>query len=97
MPINQTEDLPAMDGPGVAVKKIRAMEDAFDALLGARNNRMRWAKKEKEEQAKLIYLFHKHELRQYVFDDRCYILDGTEKVRLKPKDEQPEAAPDEAA
>ncbi len=89
----RTDDLPAMDGEGVATVKLKRMDDAFDELIGARNNRMRWAKKEKESQAVLIHLFHKHNLAMYVFDDRCYILDGKEMVRLKPKDEERETPP----
>lgn len=82
------DDLDGIEGEGVSAVKIKAMDEAFDALLGARGNRMKWAAKEKEAQTVLIDLFHKKELKMYVFDDRTYILADIEKVKLKPKDEE---------
>lgn len=84
----RNEDLPGVEGEGVSPVKIKAMDEAFDALLGARGNRMKWATKEKEAQTALIDLFHKTDLKLYVFDDRTYILADIEKVKLKPKDEE---------
>lgn len=84
----KSQDLPAMEGEGVAPRKIKAVDELFDSLLGARSNRMKWAKKEKEVQTDLIALMEKHELQLYVFDDRVYILADIKKVKLKPKDEE---------
>ena len=82
------DELAGVEGEGVSAVKIKSVDDAFDSLLGARGNRMRWGKKEKEEQNRLIALFKKHNLSTYVFDDRTYILDDIEKIKLKPKDEE---------
>jgi hypothetical protein len=84
---SKTDDLPAMNGPGVESVRIKSVDDAFDTLLGARGNRMKWAGKEKEAQSALIDLFHRNKLKTYNFDDRVYILDDIEKIKLKPKDE----------
>lgn len=80
-------ELDAMDGPGVAAVTIKDVDDAFDILLGARSNRMKWGTKEKEAQAALIELFHKHNLKSYNFDDRVYQLKDIEKIVLAPKDD----------
>jgi hypothetical protein len=84
----QASDLPGMVGEGVESPSIKAVDAAFDTLLGARNNRMKWAGKEKEAQTILIGLFHDNKLKSYNYDDRVYILADIEKIRLKPKDEE---------
>lgn len=43
----KNDDLPGVDGPGVAPVKIKAVSDAFDDLLAHRQNGWRTAKKSK--------------------------------------------------
>jgi hypothetical protein len=81
------DDLAGVEGPGVSVPKIKAVEEAFDALIGARTKRMSWGEKEGEASAALVELFHKHNLRVYTFDDKRYTLKQIEKIKLLPKDE----------
>ncbi len=84
----QNEELPGVEGEGVSAKKIKAVDAAFDELLGARANRMKWGGKEKDAQASLIALMEKHNLTVYMYDDRAYVLADIKKVKLKPKDEE---------
>jgi len=80
-------DLPGVEGPGVSPVRIKAVDEAFDALIGARTKRMSWGEKEAEASAELVALFHKNDLSIYVFDDRKYTLKQIEKIKLLPKDE----------
>lgn len=84
------DELNGVEGEGVSAIKIKALDEAFDSLLGARGNRMKWAKKEKEVQTEVIALMEKHRLDLYMFDDRAYILADIKKVKLKPKDQEDE-------
>lgn len=84
---NKQDDLTGVEGEGVSLKKIKAVDEAFGALLGARGSRMKYATKEKEAQAELIALMEKHNLSIYNYDDRVYVLADIKKVKLKPKDE----------
>jgi hypothetical protein len=81
------QELPAMVGDGVEVVKIKAVEEAFDELLGHRTRRMNAAEKEQAASAVLVALFHKHNLKVYNYDDKKYTLATIEKVKLAPKEE----------
>lgn len=82
------EDLPGVEGEGVSPVKIKAVDTAFDELIGARSKRMSWGEKEGEASAALVTLFHKHNLKVYVFDDKNYTLKQIEKIKLAPKEEE---------
>lgn len=79
------------EGEGVSPqKKIKAVEEAFGDLLGAREKRMAHGEKEQAASAVLVQLFHRHNLKVYTYDDKKYTLATVEKIKLKPKDEEPE-------
>lgn len=82
------DDLGGIEGEGVSPVKIKAVDTAFDELIGARSKRMSWGEKEGEASATLVNLFHKHNLKVYTFDDKKYTLATIEKIKLKPKDEE---------
>jgi hypothetical protein len=83
----ESPDLPAMTGDGVERKMIKAVEDAFADLIGHRTRRMNAAEKEQASSAVLVHLFHKHNLKTYVYDDKKYTIKQIEKIKLAPKDE----------
>ncbi len=84
------EDLAGVEGEGVSQKKVKAIEDGFAEMLGHRGRRMTAGKKELESSAVLVALFHKHNVKVYYYDDKPYTLATIEKIKLKPKDEEPE-------
>lgn len=86
MPRN--EELPGVEGPGVSPVKVKALDEAFDELLGARKRRMDWGKKEKDAQSRVLELMKKHEVEVYYYDETPYEIVDIEKVRRKPKDEE---------
>jgi hypothetical protein len=83
MPIN---DLPGVEGEGVSLKKIKAVEEAFGDLLSAREKRMAHGEKEAAASAVLVQLFHRHNIKVYTYDDKRYALATIEKIKIK-KDE----------
>lgn len=87
MPRN--EDLPGVEGEGVSAQKtIKAVDEAFEELIAQRTKRMNAGEKEGEASAKLVALFHKHNLKVYTFDDKKYTLSTIETIKRKPKDEE---------
>lgn len=82
----QNEDLPGVEGEGVSQPKIKAVDEAMENLLAARSKRMKFADQEKEAQALLVELFHKHDLTYYNFDDTVYELVDIEKIKRAKKD-----------
>lgn len=76
MPRVKQEDLPAIEGEGVAPKRIKPIEVAADAYVDARDARMKLTEKEVEKRGKLIDLMKEHGLTKYRF--------GDEEVELKP-------------
>lgn len=82
------DDLGGMNGPGVESPKIKAVDEAFDTLIGARGNRMKWGLKEKEAQTELVALMEKNELELYRFDDVVYQLKDIKKVVRLPKEDE---------
>ncbi len=85
MPRTQ-DDLAGVDGPGVSQQKIKSVDEALETLLAARSKRMKMAEAEKEAQAALVQLFHKHDLTVYSFDDAVYELVDIEKIKRAKKD-----------
>lgn len=76
MPRLKQNDLPAIEGEGVAPKKIKAIEVAADDYVEKRDTRMSWTEKEVAARNKLITLMKEHGLEKYRF--------GDEEVSLKP-------------
>ena len=86
------DDLAGVEGPGVSQPKIKAIDEQFDILIGAREKRMSWGKKEKDAQTELVALMEKHGVEVYMYDETPYMLKDIKKVVRKPKDdEEPEA------
>ena len=84
----QQEDLEGMKGAGVELPRIKAIDEAFDDLLGARTKRMQWGKKEKEAQTKLVGLMHENDLTVYNYDELVYEIGVKENIKRKPKDKE---------
>lgn len=85
------KDLPGMTGEGVERPSIKAVDEAFEELINAREKRMSWGEKEGTASATLVSLFHKHNLKSYVFEEKRYKLAAIEKVKVA-RDEEPAAA-----
>jgi len=83
----RNEELPGVEGEGVSPVSIKAVDNAFDELIGHRTRRMNAAEKESASSAVLVALFHKHNLKVYTYDEKKYTLATIEKIKLKPKDE----------
>lgn len=79
--------LPGVEGEGVSLRKIKAVDEAFDELIGHRERRMKAGQKESDASAVLTALFHKHNLRSYTYDETKYVLKGKEKIVRAPKDD----------
>jgi hypothetical protein len=88
-------DLPGVEGEGVSPKKVKAIDEAFDELISAREKRMAYGEKEGEASATLVSLFHKHKIRCYVFDDKKYKLSAIEKVKVAREEKEVEAESEE--
>lgn len=84
------DDLSGVEGPGVSPAKFKDVDEAFDTMLGARTNRMKWGKKEVEAQASLLEIMHKRDIEVYYFDDQKYVRKQLEKVVRAPKDDNGE-------
>lgn len=76
-----------MTGPGVEIPSIKAVDEAFDELLGHRKRRMSAGEKEADASAVLVKLFHKHNLKKYRYDDKLYTIKQIEKVTIAPKED----------
>lgn len=80
-------DLPAIEGEGVAPKKVRAIEVAADEYVEIRDTRMGWTKKEVAARTKLADLMKKHELKSYKFSDHeVVVIPGVDKIKVKAID-----------
>jgi len=82
------QELPGVVGEGVEPVTIKAVDAAFDELIGHRTRRMNAAEKEQAASAVLVALFHKHNLKVYTYDERKYTLAHIEKVKLAPKEDE---------
>jgi len=82
-----TDDLPAMEGEGVARKKVKAVETASDNYVEARDNRMALTVKEVEAKIILIAKMKEHGIVEYVYDDHKVILKpGKDNVKVRSID-----------
>lgn len=80
-------DLPGVEGPGVSIPSIKAVDQAFEDLLDARSKRMKFGEKEADCSSVLIQLFHKHNLKKYRYDEKLYTIKQIEKVTIAPKED----------
>lgn len=82
----QNQELPGVEGEGVSPVQIKAVDEAMENLLAARSKRMKFAEQEKESQAALVAMFHKHDLTCYTYDDTVYELVDIEKIKRAKKE-----------
>lgn len=85
---DKTAELSGMEGEGVAVKKIKALDAAIDEWRGNVDKRMALSKKEVQSRTKVIELMHKHGVNRYPWrngddDEKMLKLDATEKLKLE--------------
>ena len=88
MPPKMTEDLPGVEGEGVAQKKIPAVTKAANRYVEVRDARKALTDKEVDAKAVLLNAMHEHGLTIYRFDD--YIVElknGKENVKVKSADD----------
>lgn len=64
-----TEDLNGMEGPGVARRKIKPLEDAIDAWNSVKEKRMALTEKEAEAKAAVRLLMEKNEVAIYRYGE----------------------------
>jgi hypothetical protein len=87
----KTEELSGMEGEGIAVKKIAALDKAVETWRAYVEQRMSLTEKEVEARDKCIALMHKHNVvcyRYWISDEeqKLLVLDSTEKLKLKKAD-----------
>lgn len=84
MPKKKQEDLPAMEGPGVAPQVFKDVEAAADKYIDVRDKRMALTTKEVEARAVLAEKMASHSLNIYRFDDhQVEVIPGKLKVKVK--------------
>lgn len=71
------------DLPGVERKVIKAVENAADDYVAARDKRMALTTKEVETRAVLIHEMEKAGVTSYRYDDRIITLEAKAKVKVK--------------
>lgn len=93
----KTEELPAMEGPGIGTKKIKAIETAVDAWRDNVAQRMAFTKKEVETRQRVIELMHEHSVTVYPYgdDQQVVLIAGKEKVKVKAVGEDEDEDEDE--
>ena len=83
MPRKQ-EDLPAIEGEGVAPKKIKEIEIAAGDYVSIRDKRMALTEKEVLARQTLVELMRKHGLTNYRYDEEEVVLiEGEFKVKVR--------------
>lgn len=82
MPKKQ-QDLPAIEGEGVAPKKIPAVEKAADKYVEIRDKRMAMTEQEVTARAGLIEMMHEHKLTVYTYDDYKITMEPREKIKVR--------------
>ena len=73
------EDLPKIEGEGVATPKIEALDSAVLDYVKERDERMKHGLEEKKNKQLILALMDKHKLSSYAVDDLVVV--------SKPKDE----------
>ncbi len=83
-----TPDLPGVEGEGVSEKRIKAIDDAADEYVDARDKRMTLGEKESECREKVLLLMKRHNLTTYRYDGQIVtVTDGLKVNKVKsPKD-----------
>lgn len=82
------EDLPGIEGEGVAQKKIPAVTKAANRYVEVRDQRMALTDKEVDAKAVLLNAMHENGLTIYRFDDYIVqIKEGKENVKVKSADD----------
>ena len=95
MPKKQ-EDLPAIEGEGVAQKKVPSIEKAADKYVEIRDKRMDLTEKEIDSRAVLIAAMHEAGVTTYVYDDyKITLAPGKEKVKVRTVDVEAEEDEDD--
>jgi len=83
-----TQDLPGVEGEGVADRKIKSLDNAIADWRDAVKRRMALTEEEVAASAKVVDLMHKNALTTYPYYDdddekKNVVLEGTEKLRMK--------------
>ena len=82
------DDLPGIEGEGVAQKKIPAVTKAANRYVEVRDQRMSLTEKEVDAKAVLLNAMHENGLTIYRFDDYIvHIKAGKENVKVKSTDD----------
>ena len=77
-------DLPAMEGPGVAVPSFPELDAAIEEYVSVRDRRMALTKEEVSSKGTLRDLMHQHQLERYPYNDYvAIIVPGEEKLKVK--------------
>lgn len=84
MPRPKQNDLPSIEGEGVAPKRIKEIDVAADNYVEVRDTRMTWTKKECDARDKAVALMQKHGLAAYQYGDHEVKL-KTGKLSVKVK------------
>lgn len=87
MPRIKQGDLPAIEGEGVAPKRIKALEVAADNYVDRRDTRMKLTEEEVAARSKLAELMKQHNLTIYRFgDEQVEVKPGKDKVKVRKVD-----------
>jgi hypothetical protein len=83
-----TQELPGVEGEGVAVKRIKPLDNAIAEWRDAVAKRMTLTEDEVSICAKVVELMHKYQLTTYPYYDdddtkKNVVLEGSEKLKLK--------------
>jgi hypothetical protein len=83
-----TQELPGVEGEGVAVKRIKPLDNAIAEWRDAVAKRMTLTEDEVFTCAKVVELMHKYQLTTYPYYDdddmkKNVVLEGSEKLKLK--------------
>lgn len=80
----KNQELPGIEGEGVARPKIKAIDSAADKYIEIRDSRMALTEKEVAAKLKLAMLMRDHKLTEYVYDDHKVVLQpGKENVKVR--------------
>lgn len=97
-PSRPQPDLPAMEGPGVALPQIDEIDIAAEDYLDVRNQRQELTKVEVDKKAVLMALMHKHNLDRYQFSDYVVTcIRGKENVKVRTADNEADAEENQVA
>ena len=97
------DDMPGIEGPGVAPKRIKKLDNAVAQWRATVAARQELTEKECESRDKVLAMMHAEGITQYHYYDeddkkKLLIIEGTEKVKLKalPKEGEGDGGSDEA-